>query len=570
MQHPVNLNFKCERFLRKYVPRPSLTFESITAQLGLPCFDLTNKLICLQRFCFTWDHVLFVFLELFFLEMAGQSKFIGKKPAMSTKKASLKRPAAAGATINGTIEKLQRGISKIDVETGDDGRENPHEESDNEDKRDKAKGQKYAKMKKELPAHVLDLVEKESLKAASPRDFKTKVINRMFKRNKQGKLELNLEDQVFEEHKEIYTRRFAKEQDHAMPASIMKGLYFANDQTAFDRALASGDIVEVDCGDGKTMYSYTSYKKGIEHGNKQGQTLTGKAKMKSEHAKVLGEAFEKVGWDWDYKSEDVKKLEQGKVIPKSILNLVNQAYESQQRLGKDAMALIKSWKGDPKDEALMKLRKGHAVCGQNMAKLAHMRDFAELPDDLEPTKANLDEIMKTMALHTKEYNTLIETSKGKLKSLRNWGLAVRFFGIRFTPLDWCHLTCWKYNWFPKIDFCEPGIVLVLCLTCSLGFKGCIFELISNDTSKVEVACSAGGGQSTNLDCVAEKLHNLWGFAAVWSLLVQKTCEKSLCECVCVCVCLCVGCGVFSGWEGIAIASPSPNLLRRWFLFSKSY
>ncbi len=195
--------------------------------------------------------------------MAAQSK-VNKKPAASsksTKKPLLKRPAAAGSKINDTIEKLQRGVSKVDVETGDDGRESNDEEgSDEDEKRDKAKGQKYAKIKSELPNHVLDLVEKESSKAASPRDFKTRITNKMFKRNKQGKLILNLQDQVFEEHKEIYTRRFAKEQDHAMPASIMRGLYFNNDQAAFDRALAAGDIEEVDCGDGKTMFPYTSYK----------------------------------------------------------------------------------------------------------------------------------------------------------------------------------------------------------------------------------------------------------------------------------------------------------------------
>ena len=176
---------------------------------------------------------------------------------------AMKKPAAKGSKINETIKKLKTGVSKPDLVKN---KKNVDDETDVEEQyRDKAKGQKYQKLRDSLPEHVVDLVETESKKAFSPREFKTMVINKLFKRNSQGKLELNLTDHLFEEHKRIYTKKFSKETDHAMPAAIMKGLYFQNDEGAFQRALKAGDIEEVDGENGKTFYAYTSFKNGKEH-----------------------------------------------------------------------------------------------------------------------------------------------------------------------------------------------------------------------------------------------------------------------------------------------------------------
>ena len=169
--------------------------------------------------------------------MAANSKI--KKPAATgaVKSKVLKKPCGP---INEAINKLKRGVSKVDLEEGDDGRlkddgsEAPESDDGGDQHRDKAKGQKYSKMKHQLPDHVVDLVERESMKSSSPREFKTKLINKLFVRNKDGKLELDLNDERFEEHRKIYSRKFAKETDTAMPESIFKGLYFRNDQLAFE------------------------------------------------------------------------------------------------------------------------------------------------------------------------------------------------------------------------------------------------------------------------------------------------------------------------------------------------
>jgi hypothetical protein len=160
--------------------------------------------------------------------------------AMKRPSASLKRPASS---INEAITKMQRGISKA-VEDGAD-------EISEDQGRDKAKGQKFTKMRSFLPDHVLDLFERESTKASSPRQYKTMIINKLFVRDASGKLVLNLEDELFQEHKKIYSKKFAREEESAMPELVMRGLYFANSESAMGEAKKRGEIIPVDCGNDK-------------------------------------------------------------------------------------------------------------------------------------------------------------------------------------------------------------------------------------------------------------------------------------------------------------------------------
>ena len=322
---------------------------------------------------------------------------------------------------------MRKGVSKADLEKkkNADGEEDEEENGgeggeDEETHRDKAKGQKYAKMKDSLPEYVLDLVEKQSLKATHPREYKSMCINKLFVKGKAGRLELNLTDQLFEEHKKIYTKRFSKEQDRAMPESIMTGLYFHNDRMAFKAALQAGDIEAVEGTDGKTFYSFTEFKRGKEDAAVETQQVGGSSKITKEQGKLLAKAFSAVGWSWNYKDKDAQKLMPGASIPASIMNLIKEAGESQNKLAKEAATLIKQWTGEKQDERFVKLKKGHCLCNQNIAKLNHMREFHELPDDLSPTKENLDKVMLEMAQHTNDYNELIETSKGFLKAKKKW------------------------------------------------------------------------------------------------------------------------------------------------------
>lgn len=149
------------------------------------------------------------------------------------------------------------------------------------------------------------------------------------------------------------------------------------------------------------------------------QTLASNKKVSKEQAKLLSECFNNVRWTWNYTVKDVNALDNGRKIPQAILQLVRQAQESQNKLAKEAMVLIKGWTEDGHQDRFMKLKRGHATCTQNLAKLGHMVEFKELPDELEPTKANLDKLMQEMAIHTRDYNELIETTRGIVRSKKN-------------------------------------------------------------------------------------------------------------------------------------------------------
>lgn len=67
---------------------------------------------------------------------------------------------------------MKRGVSSVDLGN----QEADESQQEGEKNRDKSKGQKYKAMKDQLPEHVVDLIEKESCKKSSPREFKTQVI----------------------------------------------------------------------------------------------------------------------------------------------------------------------------------------------------------------------------------------------------------------------------------------------------------------------------------------------------------------------------------------------------------
>lgn len=156
-----------------------------------------------------------------------------KKPAAS----GMKRPASG--SITDMVRKMQKGVDGCESEKEDgaatrEDTEPEEQQEQTEQSRDKGKGQKYARIKDTLPAHVVDLIEEQSKKAMAPRQFKTAAINRLFKRNANGALELNVTDALFEEHKELFTQKYNKEDEKAVPPGIMLNLYFNGNQAWAD------------------------------------------------------------------------------------------------------------------------------------------------------------------------------------------------------------------------------------------------------------------------------------------------------------------------------------------------
>ena len=201
--------------------------------------------------------------------MKAMAKAKGKAKASpkAVAKPAMKKPATAesqGGTINKSIQDMQGGLTSQDVE----------------ESRDKGMALKYANLHKagRLPAFVSHLVEEESKKAASSRQFKTFVINRLFDRQPDGSLRLNLGSPLLQEAEELYSRTYARKAEKALPKSIMRGLYFGNSQEAMDKALAEGEIAET-TEEGKKYYSFTSFEVATEQGKNTSHKMSRQSKL---------------------------------------------------------------------------------------------------------------------------------------------------------------------------------------------------------------------------------------------------------------------------------------------------
>ena len=158
------------------------------------------------------------------------------KPKAKASMPTMKKPGMANpgeqGMINRSIEEMKAGVGLDMTESRDKGKA--------------LKCAKYAKMKEQgaLPEHKVSLVENESKKAVSSRQFKTMAINRLFKRDGDGTISLSMGDGLFAESQEVFSQTHAKKKEKALPKSIVCGLYFQNDTKSFDAALANGDLEE--------------------------------------------------------------------------------------------------------------------------------------------------------------------------------------------------------------------------------------------------------------------------------------------------------------------------------------
>ena len=106
-------------------------------------------------------------------------------------KSALKKPAAASGSLLRRMNAMQE--------------EDPEPEQETSLARDKGKAVKFQKMKNQnsLPAFVVDLIEEQSKASSAPRNQKTLLINKLFKRLPDGSLELSLDQPVFEQAEKV-------------------------------------------------------------------------------------------------------------------------------------------------------------------------------------------------------------------------------------------------------------------------------------------------------------------------------------------------------------------------------
>ena len=154
----------------------------------------------------------------------SSSKLVAKRPAarQSSQEPKMKRPAAA--TVNDAVVSLRQGLK------GDDDKDEKQEEEG----RDKGKGEKWARMKAagQIPQHILHLYDETAKTMANTRDFRTQIINSLFEKNDKGLFNMNTNKKMFQEAFKEYQNKYAKDETEAFSKSILCGLYFQNSEQA--------------------------------------------------------------------------------------------------------------------------------------------------------------------------------------------------------------------------------------------------------------------------------------------------------------------------------------------------
>jgi hypothetical protein len=249
------------------------------------------------------------------------------------KAATVKRPAAAKSkSLKDQCEDWKLALTASQG-SGDEEMEGTH--------RDKGKGVKFQKIKSQLPQHIQHMYDVDALQHSSPREFRTMIINKLFKRQGNGTLVLNTKDAVFEESRTVFERKFGKDQSKAMPKSLLVGLYFQGNNETVQAAGEAGDIEEIE-DQGKTFYAFKELKSGTERGAVKNQNFNaGGQKLSSNEYYDVVALVDSLGWSFSVAPKDAKQLALGNGgPPEAAQKSFALAKGACEKLDKQAMSLL--------------------------------------------------------------------------------------------------------------------------------------------------------------------------------------------------------------------------------------
>ena len=337
-----------------------------------------------------------------------------KRPAAAPVAGVLKRPAGSKTnvppkTLNEKVSLWKQGLPKED-----DDSESGHEDNETENPRDKGKGQKFAKMKNQLPAHIIDLYDNEAKKASSPRNFRTMVINKLFTKLSNGQYQLNAKDPVFEEHKVMMEKKYGVDEQRAYPRSIMKGQFFNNSNAALEEAIEEGSVKKTVV-DGQEFFCFRTLRAGHEKSASHVSEIKGKAKISTEQYALFAETISSLGRSFDFTKENPKAIEGGH-LTEAMTEVLMQAKVSNDKLNKEALKLLP--KINDKAQCYSQIKKGITSMDKNLQGISHILQWEELPDETQITKDKFEKFVFGMAASTEETIGLIMTTKGALSKAK--------------------------------------------------------------------------------------------------------------------------------------------------------
>ena len=186
------------------------------------------------------------------------------------------------------------------------------------------------------------MFEVEAQSHSSPRTYRTMIINKLFNKGADGKYAQNFKDGFFEEARTMYEKKFGKDTNKALPKSILVGLYFQGNESAFQSALMAGDIEEID-DNGKTFYSFKELKTGTERAaTKSTNISSGPQKSTMKELTGMAELVDSLGWSFNVTPKDKKALMclSNGTLPPAVITSLGQAKSACEKLEKQGMSIL--------------------------------------------------------------------------------------------------------------------------------------------------------------------------------------------------------------------------------------
>lgn len=244
-----------------------------------------------------------------------------------------------------------------------------------------------------------------------------------------------------------------------MPKSVLKGLYFQNNETAFQAALDCGDI-EVTMEGDKEFYTFRQMKVGKEKCSEHVQRLTSKAKVTQDDYHIMASLLDALNWSFEitkkeergvttisnYKYHVVKtlhtvyiyiyiyiklitsivtickrsqerQLTDTGVMPEKMKDILQDAKGALTKLNIEALKILK--KLPQTDDVLFRrIKKCVSTANGAISDLEHMTTFHEMPDESSITKKGVDKLLYETGTMVETYNEVIEMAKGVFKARR--------------------------------------------------------------------------------------------------------------------------------------------------------
>ena len=214
---------------------------------------------------------------------------------------NMKKPAKKSKeTINESVKALKDGLIEEDIHLGQAEAEQEDEEAQLQT-RDKMKAEKFQRMRVagQLPDFIIKMHDEEArLSPNGHRHFRTQMINKMFKKKKDGTWEMDLSCAMFTQYKSVYERKYSKDQQEALPKSLMVGMYFHNDEVKFNKALADGEISLVRTEGGVQYYAYRRFITGEDKGSDSRFEASGQRKGTADEFHMVSDLFAKLQWSF--------------------------------------------------------------------------------------------------------------------------------------------------------------------------------------------------------------------------------------------------------------------------------